>query len=490
MFNRVPHHRRPRRRSHGYVPHVVVVGGGFGGLQAALHLARLPVNVTLIDRRNFHLFQPLAYQVATGALAPAEIAYPLRRLFRRHRNVRVLLGEVVDIDLPGRQLQLAPSAGAPTPQAVSYDALIVSAGSRYTYFRHDDWEASAPNLKTIEGALTLRRRILEAFEAAELEVDPARRATWLTFTVVGGGPAGVEMAGQIAEIVRDLRRDFRSLHPDDASILLIETGDRVLREFAPSLSRKAARSLSRLGVTLRLEHSVVDVTPERVVVSGTDGRSDVIPTRTVIWAAGVVASPLAAILAERAGAEVDRAGRIEVLPDFSLPGHPEVLAIGDMVTIRHGDEPAAALPGLAPVAMQEGRYAAQVIRDRLHDRADPPVSLPRQGQPGDDRPSSGRRRGRTGAAGRLRRLGDLADRPPVVPDRVPESAACGHSVVVQLPRPRTRRSPDRGRRRNWPVPQVFLRWRSTPATLPVEGAPRVGWLAGELAGRRLSARRR
>ncbi len=368
MFNRVPHHRRTRRSSHGSVPHVVVVGGGFGGLQAALHLARLPVNVTLIDRRNFHLFQPLAYQVATGALAPAEIAYPLRRLFRRHRNVRVLLGEVVDIDLPGRQLQLAPSAGAPTPRSVSYDALIVAAGSRYTYFRHDDWEAAAPNLKTIEGALTLRRRILEAFEAAELEVDPARRAMWLTFTVVGGGPTGVEMAGQIAEIARDLRRDFRSLQPDDASILLIETGDRVLREFAPSLSRKAARSLSRLGVTLRLEHSVVDVTPERVVVSGADGESNVIPTRTVIWAAGVVASPLAATLAERAGVEVDRAGRIEVLPDFSLPGHPEVLAIGDMVTIRHGDGPAAALPGLAPVAMQEGRYAARAIADRLHDR--------------------------------------------------------------------------------------------------------------------------
>ena len=368
MFNRVPLHRRNRRSAHGSVPHVVVVGGGFGGLQAALHLARLPVNVTLIDRRNFHLFQPLAYQVATGALAPAEIAYPLRRLFRRHHNVRVLLGEVVDIDLSGRQLQLASSAGAPTPQSVSYDALIVAAGSRYTYFRHDDWEAAAPNLKTIEGALTLRRRILEAFEAAEIEADPARRAMWLTFSVVGGGPTGVEMAGQIAEIARDLRRDFRSLHPDDASILLIEPGDRVLREFAPSLSKKAARSLSQLGVTLRLEHSVVDVTPERVVVSDADGESDVIPTRTVIWAAGVVASPLAATLAERAGVEVDRAGRIEVLPDFSLPGHPEVLAIGDMVTIRHGAGPAAALPGLAPVAMQEGRYAAKAIRHRLHDR--------------------------------------------------------------------------------------------------------------------------
>jgi NADH:ubiquinone reductase (H+-translocating) len=306
--------------------------------------------------------------VATGALAPAEIAYPLRRLFRRRANVRVLLGEVVDIDLSRRQLRMAPSAGEPTPWSVGYDLLVVAAGSRYTYFQHDGWEVAAPNLKTLEGALTLRRRILEAFEAAELETDRARRAAWLTFTVVGGGPTGVEMAGQIAEIARDLRRDFRSLHADDASILLIETGDRVLREFAPPLSQKAAQSLSRLGVTLQLEHSVVDVTPEHVMVGRADGESEVIPTHTVIWAAGVVASPLAAILAERAGVEVDRAGRIEVLPDFSLPGHPEVLAIGDMVTIRRGDGSAAALPGLAPVAMQEGRYAARVIRDRLHER--------------------------------------------------------------------------------------------------------------------------
>jgi NADH dehydrogenase len=297
MFNLAPVRARARRpRSAGLAPHIVVVGGGFGGLQAALHLAHLPVRVTLVDRRNFHLFQPLAYQVATGALAPAEI---------------------------------------------------------------DAWEGTAPNLKTLEGALTLRRRILEAFEAAELETDPARRAAWLTFTVVGGGPTGVEMAGQIAEIARDLQRDFRSVPPDHASIILVEAGDRVLKEFAPSLSRKAGRALGRLGVTVRLGQSVVDVRTDSVVLGrGAEG-PETIGTRTVVWAAGVVASPLAGALAERAGVDVDRAGRIEVLPDFSLPGHPEVQAIGDMVSIRQSDGSAAALPGLAPVAMQEGRYAAR-----------------------------------------------------------------------------------------------------------------------------------
>jgi NADH:ubiquinone reductase (H+-translocating) len=369
MFNLAPL-RTLARRPHpeGLTPHVVVVGGGFGGLQAALHLARLPVQVTLIDRRNFHLFQPLAYQVATGALAPAEIAYPLRRLFRAHANVNVLLAEVVDFDLLGRRLQLAPTAGEPTPQWVSYDRLIVSTGSQYTYFDHDAWAATAPNLKTLEGALTLRRRILEAFEAAELEPDPARRAAWLTFTVVGGGPTGVEMAGQIAEVARDLRRDFRSLPPDEVSIILVEAGDRVLKEFAPSLSRKAIRSLDRLGVTVRLGHSVVDVWFDRVVLGLADAKSETVPTRTVVWAAGVVASPLAMTLADRAGVPLDRAGRIEVLSDFSLPGHPEVQAIGDMVSIRHGDGSAAALPGLAPVAMQEGRYAARTVHDRLRGR--------------------------------------------------------------------------------------------------------------------------
>jgi NADH:ubiquinone reductase (H+-translocating) len=347
---------------------VVIVGGGFGGLQAALKLSRMPVQVTLIDRRNFHLFQPLAYQVATGALSPAEISYPLRRIFRRRRNVRVVLADVTGFDLPGRRVRLAPVAGERTPDAIPYDTLIVAGGARYNYFGHDQWERSATDLKTLEGALTIRRRVLEALEAAELEPDPGRRASLLTFVLVGAGPTGVEMAGQIAEIARDLKGDFRSLDLGESRILLVETGDRVLQEFPASLSAKALRSLQSLGVTIRLGHTVTDLDAESVTLRRTDGSVERVPTRTVIWAAGVVASELAAALAEQAGLEVDRSGRVEVLEDLSLPGHPEVLAIGDMVRIRQPAGPAVALPGLAPVAMQEGRDAAAVVGDRLGGR--------------------------------------------------------------------------------------------------------------------------
>jgi NADH dehydrogenase len=349
-------------------PRVVVVGGGFGGLQAARHLARLPVDVTLIDRRNFHLFQPLAYQVATGALSPAEISYPLRRVFRRQANVRVLLAEVTDIDLDARQARLRAVAGEHTPESVGYDTLIVSAGSQYNYFGHHDWQAAAPNLKTLEGALAIRRRILEAFEAAELEPNPRHRDAWLTFVIVGAGPTGVEMAGQIAEITRDLRGDFRSLDPGAARIMLVEAGPRVLAEFPPSLSSRAMRSLTGVGVSTVLGRAVVDADDSGVTLRTTGGEQEEIATRTVIWAAGVVASPLARALAGGAGLAVDRAGRVEVLPDLSLPGHPEVLAIGDMIRIRQGDGSARALPGLAPVAMQEGRHAARVVRARLAGR--------------------------------------------------------------------------------------------------------------------------
>jgi NADH dehydrogenase len=344
---------------------VVVVGGGFGGLQAALHLARLPVDVTLVDRRNFHLFQPLAYQVATGALSPAEISYPLRRVFRRHSNVRVVLAEVTDFDLDARLVRLRAAAGERAPETLPYDTLIVAAGAQYNYFQHETWQALAPNLKTLEGALTIRRRILEAFEAAELEPDPQRRASWLTFAVVGAGPTGVEMAGQIAEIAHDVRGDFRSLDSGEARILLIEAGKRVLNEFPPSLSKRTMRSLECLGVDIMLEHAVIDVDGASVTLNDRLGEHHQIPTRTAIWAAGVTASSLATVLADRAGLQVDRAGRVDVLPDLSLPGHPEVLAIGDMIRIRHAENSSSTLPGLAPVAMQEGRHAARAVRSRL-----------------------------------------------------------------------------------------------------------------------------
>ena len=344
---------------------VVVVGGGFGGLQAAMKLSRMPVDVTLIDRRNFHLFQPLAYQVATGALSPAEICYPLRRIFRRRRNVEVVLAEVYDVDLEARQVMLRPVVGDVAPESIGYDTLIVSGGSAYSYFGHDEWREPAAELKSLEGALTLRNRILGAFEAAELETDAARRDAWLTFAVVGAGPTGVEMAGQIGEIARGVRSDYHEMDTRGAKILLIEAADRVLGAFPPSLSAKAARSLERLGVTVRVDATVVDLDHDAVTVKPTDGEPERIPTKTVVWAAGVVASELAGILARRAGQETDRAGRVEVLEDLSLEGHPEVMAIGDMIRIRQADGSDLVLPGVAPVAMQQGRHAARVVRDRL-----------------------------------------------------------------------------------------------------------------------------
>ncbi len=348
-------------------PHrVVVVGGGFGGLQASLKLARMPVEVTLVDRRNFHLFQPLAYQVATGSLTPAEICYPLRRIFRHHPNVRVLLGDVVDVDLDARRVELrATTDDDVVPEPLTYDSLIVSGGSLYSYFGHDEWQTHAAELKSLEGALTIRREILTAFELAEIETVAADREAYLTFVVVGAGPTGVEMAGQIAEIARDVRGDFRSIDVSQTRILLVEAIDRVLATFPPSLSAKAKRSLEGLGVTVRLDESVVDVDATSVTVKRADDTTERIDTRTVIWAAGVVASPLAGLLAQRAGVETDRADRLVVEPDLSVPGHPEVLAIGDMVSVRQSDGSAHVFPGVAPVAMQMGRHAARAIRERM-----------------------------------------------------------------------------------------------------------------------------
>jgi NADH dehydrogenase len=347
---------------------VVIVGGGFGGLQAALRLRRTHAQVTLIDRRNFHLFQPLTYQVATGALSPGEIAYPLRAIFKRNRNVRVLMAEVSAFDLGARQLRLRSVGGALAPASIAYDTLIVAGGSRYSYFGHDDWGQFAVEIKSLESALIARSRILSAFEGAEMEPEAQARAVWLTFAVVGGGPTGVEMAGQIAELARDtLSGDFKAADPRTGRILLIEAADRVLTSFPPSLSQRAARSLEKLGVTPMLGQTVVGVDAEAVTVES-DGKRERIATKTVIWAAGVTASAMAAQLADQTGAELDRAGRVTVEPDLTLAGRAEVFALGDMIRVRGSDGTAIALPGVAPVAMQQGRYAADVVRARLRGR--------------------------------------------------------------------------------------------------------------------------
>jgi NADH dehydrogenase len=344
---------------------IVVIGGGFGGLQAALKLARADVELTLVDRRNFHLFQPLAYQVATGALSPGQICYPLRAVFRGRSNVRVLLAEVAAFDLDGRRVLLRPAEeGTPVPESIPYDALIVAGGSHYSYFGHDDWQAFAPELKSLEGALDIRSRILTALEAAEWEPDPERRLAWLTFVVVGAGPTGVEMAGQIAEITRETRRDFRTADTAAAQVLLVEIADRVLTGFPPSLSRRAAKSLRSLGVTPLLGHTVSEIDAEAVTMTTADGAVERRPSRTVVWAAGVQPSSLAGSLAEASGADVDHAGRLVVAPDLSLRGHPEVLAIGDMVAVGRDGE-VETFPGLAPVAMQQGRHAARAVLARL-----------------------------------------------------------------------------------------------------------------------------
>ncbi len=349
---------------------VVIVGGGFGGLQAAQHLRRAPVDLTLIDRRNFHLFQPLLYQVATGALSPGEIASPLRGVLKRHRNATVVLGEVTAVDLAARTLSVAQPNDRHAE--LPYDTLIVAAGARHSYFGHDEWAPMAPGLKSLEDALELRRRILSAFEAAEIEPDPVAQRALLTFVVVGAGPTGVELAGQIAEIARDtVRRDFRHVDPTTAAIVLVEGADRVLTAFPPSLSAKAERQLQKLGVTVRNDRLVVGVDPEGVTLKPGDGPEERLESRTVIWAAGVSASPLAAALAEASGAPLDRAGRITVEPDLSLPGHPEVLALGDMVRVSDGQGGQIPLPGVAPAAMQQGRYAAKVVRARLAGDAPP-----------------------------------------------------------------------------------------------------------------------
>jgi len=334
---------------------VVIAGGGFGGMYAAKVLGKAPVDVTLIDRRNFHLFQPLLYQVATGALSPGEIASPLRHVLSRYKNTRVLMGNVRDIDAASKRLQV-------DGEELPYDSLIVATGSAHHYFGHSEWQRYAPGLKSIEDATEIRHRILAAFEAAERENDAEKRRQWLTFVVIGGGPTGVELAGALGEIANDtLRNDFRRINPAEANILLLEGSSRILGTFPEELSAKAERSLIRLGVRVR-RGLATEVDAEGVTFRNGDQEMR-IACRTVLWAAGVQASPLGEALRERAGAQLDRSGRVVVEPDMTIAGHPEVFVIGDLALYTHQD--GKPLPGVAPVAMQQGRYAAQVIVSRL-----------------------------------------------------------------------------------------------------------------------------
>jgi NADH:ubiquinone reductase (H+-translocating) len=342
-------------------PHrIVIIGGGFGGLEAARRLRHAPVELTLVDRRNFHLFQPLLYQVAIGGLSPANIAAPLRGVLKRQKNVRVLLAEVVDFDVADHRVVLRDGA-------VEYDTLIVAAGVRHHYFGHPEWEAIAPGLKTVEDATAIRRRILLAFEEAERTTDPATQQALMTFVIVGAGPTGVELAGAIGELAHHtLRQNFRSIDPAKARILLVEGADRVLPPFTPKMSAKAEKALGRLGVTVRAKTLVTDVQRDSVTVKCGES-TERIPTHTVLWAAGVQGSPLGKALAAATGVSLDRAGRVKVEPDLSVPNHPNIFVIGDLAYFE--DEIGQPLPGVAPVAIQQGRYVTKLISKRLRNEA-------------------------------------------------------------------------------------------------------------------------
>jgi NADH dehydrogenase len=344
------------------------VGGGFAGLRAARALRSAPVDVTVVDRRNYHLFQPLLYQVATGSLSPGEVATPLRGVLGRQRNTRVLLGEMVDLDPKGKRVQLADGA------SVEYDSLIIAIGSQTSYFGHDAWKEWAPGLKSIDEAVNVRHKILYAFEVAERISDPIKRQAWLTFVIVGAGPTGVELAGAIGEIARQtLRHDFRSIHPEDARIILLDGLPRVLMPFPEGLAQKAQRSLERLGVEIQTGTMVKDVDRDGLTVEG-GGHANRIEAHTVIWAGGVTMPPVAKTIAARTQAQTDKAGRIKVYGDLTIPGYPDIYVTGDLASLAGPD--GKPLPGLAQVAMQQGAHAAKTIgrRARGKERPLPPFA--------------------------------------------------------------------------------------------------------------------
>ncbi len=346
--------------------HVVIVGGGFGGLHAAQSLghacADAPIKVTLIDKRNFHLFQPLLYQVATGSLSPSDISSPLRSILNKYKNISVLMGEVKDID--PKQQRIFLNKGQ-----INYDTLIVATGVSHHYFGNEQWAPTAPGLKTVEDALEMRRRIFMAFEAAEKETDPEKRQAWLTFMIVGGGPTGVELAGAIAELAYStLKKDFRSIDTAEAKIVLVEGMERVLPPYAPELSAKAEASLVGLGVKIQTKAMVTNI-EDNIVTIRQGEATETVAARTVLWAAGVKASAMGKILAEHTGTELDRVGRVMVEPDLSIKGYPQIFVIGDLANFTKPD--GKPLAGVAPVATQEGKYVAELVSQRLAGRSLP-----------------------------------------------------------------------------------------------------------------------
>ncbi len=347
---------------------VLILGGGFGGLYAAQALKNAPVEVTLIDRRNFHLFQPLLYQVATGSLSPGEICAPLRSVLSRQKNTQVLLGEAADVDPRARTIQLRDGA------VFTYDSLIVATGSQSFYFGHDGWRPWAPSLKSVEEATAIRHKILYAFEAAEREPDPERRSAWLTFVIVGGGATGVELAGALGEIaLHTLKNEFRSIDPEEARILILDAAPRLLMSYPEDLAAHAEQSLLKLGVRVRPSVKVEDVDAEGVTYCGAAGRLQRLPTRTVLWAGGVHVGGFGKVLASRTGVPTDRGGRLKVAPDLTLPGFPEIFVVGDLAeVIGKNGQP---LPGVAQVAIQGGAYAAQVIAARARGHSQPSRSF-------------------------------------------------------------------------------------------------------------------
>jgi NADH dehydrogenase len=344
-------------------PHrVVIVGGGFGGLYAAKALNAANVNVTLIDKRNFHLFQPLLYQVATGTLSPSDISAPLRSVFSKSKNTKVLLGEVNNIDPKAQQVILGD-------EIVPYDTLIVATGANHSYFGKDHWEKVAPGLKTVEDAIEMRRRIFGAFEAAEKETDPEKRRAWLSFVIVGGGPTGVELAGAIAELAyKTLKEDFRSIDTSETKILLLQGGPRILPHMVPELSASAAVSLQKLGVELHTHTRVTNIEGD-IVTFKQDNEFTEIASKTILWAAGVQGSPMGKVLAESTGVECDYSGRVIVEPDLSIEGYDNIFVIGDLANFSHQDS--KVLPGVAPVAKQQGEYVGKLIQRRLKGKTLP-----------------------------------------------------------------------------------------------------------------------